>query len=296
MGLSLAGWRSSGVCEDLKEEVLVGPPTHVANHLGNPSGWVIFLCNGQPRRLVLFVHGFRGNSLKTWGHFPYAGEENEWFREADLLFVGYPSTRESVLATEARIRLALPSFFPAPFSDRPGMIGGTQLLEAYEDLVIVGHSQGGLVVRRLITEFVNESAASLSNHVPKHLDAYVRLFSPCTAGYRPSGFLGVVNSMPIADRIFRAVLAGSVSFRDLEHGSPMVDETRHRTEDYATTYPQVRSLRASTVWANPEHVVACERYDSDPPPLVIEGKGHIGVCKPSARYGEPVKFVETGSL
>ena len=68
--------------------------THSANHLREPDGWVFFGSHARPRRLIAFVHGFRGRALSTWGDFPYSGGRSEYIRESDMLFVEYDSTRE----------------------------------------------------------------------------------------------------------------------------------------------------------------------------------------------------------
>src|SRR5262245_36210211 len=85
-----------------------------------PDRWVLYLSpSEQPvTRLVVFVHGFGGKAVCTWLDFPSLDlgvQENVWWRGADLLFIGYQSTRDSITAVANRIRSQLPRFYPVPY-------------------------------------------------------------------------------------------------------------------------------------------------------------------------------------
>jgi hypothetical protein len=75
--------------------------------LEDPDRWVLYVSpSDEPvMGLVVFVHGFGGKTVGTWLDFPVmdlANPENRWWREADLLFVGYESMRDSITAVANR--------------------------------------------------------------------------------------------------------------------------------------------------------------------------------------------------
>jgi hypothetical protein len=88
--------------------------THTAYELTVPRNWTLYVSHGQPvRRLVVFVHGFKGRSVKTWLDFPAAGSR-PWWREADLLFVGYKSLRDNITSVANRLPRELPKVLSQP--------------------------------------------------------------------------------------------------------------------------------------------------------------------------------------
>src|SRR5215204_3099031 len=86
---------------------------HSRRLIKNPTGWVLYLAHGQPVRLVVFVHGFGGQAVNTWQRFPEGGRNRAWWRDSDLLFVGYDSRRDNITGTAARLRRELPRFYPS---------------------------------------------------------------------------------------------------------------------------------------------------------------------------------------
>ena len=275
------------------------PLTHSPVHLSEPEDWVFFASHSQPTRLAVFVHGFKGKNLATWGDFPYSGSSSAWVRETDMLFVGYPSTKEAVSASEYRIRKWLPKFFPAPPPTALSINGidcRPILDNPYRELVLIGHSLGGLVLRRALTEIATICLQGQGATEEPLLSGRLRLFSPATAGFRPSGHLGRLLSIPPAELTLYIALRGSPAFRDLEQGSPLIVNTQRRTEKLASEHPGFSALRAEIVWANPENIICSEHYDTDPAPYAVDGKNHVNVCKPQRGYTAPLEFVELGRL
>jgi pimeloyl-ACP methyl ester carboxylesterase len=276
--------------------------THAVRHLAEryPAGWVLFVSHSTPHRLVVFVHGFKGRAVTTWLRFPAGAEDRAWWRESDMLYVGYDSTRDSIAGTATRLRRELPRFFP----DVPRElveIDGLRAREAnppYQQLYLVGHSLGGVIVRRAACDAAQEWRDDLTTdpHAarPSLLDAKLRLFSPASAGFRAAGWLGVAQ----ASGFWRAAnlcLRRSPAFTDLQPDSKFLADTRRRTEELCQQDPdRFRALRAALLWANPDDVVLSERYDSDFVDDFVDGTSHTSVCKPTSEYLAPWTFVETG--
>jgi hypothetical protein len=270
---------------------------HTPVPLRDPSGWVLYVSHAdQVSRLVVFVHGFKGEAVKTWREFPAAGDYRPWWQASDLLFVGYESTRDDIPAVANRLRNQLPRFYPDPFAGAMTVQGvrGRTNLTAYSELILLGHSLGGLVVRRAVCDAVEGwQKDGFPEPRPRLLDAQVRLFSPASAGFRPAGRLGFLHAStvwPYIDMFLRR----SSAYTDLQPGSVVLTETKERTEKWADA-PGCESLRAHVVWANPDKVVTHSRYETDHVDDAWDHQSHKSVCKPRrGAFEKPWDFAETG--
>jgi len=274
--------------------------THSPRRVDNPAGWMFLLSHSQPTRLVVFVHGFRGRPVKTWRNFDASGGIGSWWRDSDLLFVGYESTRENISGVAAKLRTELPTLYPglpARFlREGDGIL--RELGDDYRELVLVGHSLGGVVLRRALADSAQEwlDMRKHSADVPKPalLRASVRLFSPASAGFRAAGFLGLLRACPGWFGV-DMYLRRSSAFEDLQPSSEFLKATRERTERLVSLDSSVfASLRPRIVWANPDNVVLAERYDTDSVEEFAHGRSHVDVCKPDDAYRLPWSFVEHG--
>ena len=270
---------------------------HSERRLPEPPRWVIHLSHVQPVRLVVFVHGFGGSAVRTWRRFPESGRERAWWREADMLFAGYDSKRDTITGAAHRLRKALPRFYPTVDADLL-TIGGVAVREPvpepYRELVLVGHSLGGVVVRRALTQAAERWLAEGKPQAgrPPLLDAQVRFFSPASGGFRAAGRLGMMRAAPMWPAI-EMILRRSSAYSDLQPASELLQNLRTRTERLAAD-PDLAALRAHIAWANPEDVVLSERYETDHPDDSIDRTDHSSVCKPRRGYEAPWEFVETG--
>jgi pimeloyl-ACP methyl ester carboxylesterase len=264
---------------------------------------VLYLSQSDAVRLVVFVHGFRGSALETWQRFPESGRSSAWWRASDMLFVGYDSVRDNITGAAARLRRELPRFYPRVPSDLV-QIGDAAVRETidqdYEELLVVGHSLGGVVVRRALCDVAQGWLDRLEDDPgeprPALLDARLRLFSPASAGFRPGGWLALVRGTKVWGPL-EMFLRRSSAYSDLQPESPLLADTRRRTEALvAARRAELEALRASIVWANPDDVVLAERYDSDRVDDTIDGTSHGAVCKPRAEFTAPRTFVESAQL
>lgn len=276
---------------------------HSPRRLRSPEGWVLYLSPDQPQRLVTFVHGFRGQAIAAWHEFSQSGDVGPWWRESDLLFVGYDSIKENITAVADRLRRELPVLFPRLPDDlaQIGDVGPRDVRAAtYNELVLVGHSLGGLIVRRALADCAQEwlDQRTHSHDVPRPhlLSATTRLFSPASSGFRAAGPLGLLQATPGWWAV-NLILRRSSAFTDLQPGSELLRATQRRTETLVKQHTQeLGALRPSILWANPDDIVLTERYDTDPVAFSVDGKSHSQVCKPAAGYESPWVFVETGAV
>ncbi|MBE1552269.1 hypothetical protein GGC64_006356 [Mycobacterium sp. OAS707] len=263
-----------------------------------PAGWTLYVSrNPSVRRLVVFVHGFNGKPVKTWLNFPDGSRYKGWWQESDLLFFGYNSVREGIGNTANRLRSQIPYFYPTPYR-RALVVNGKNVREDvdsdYEELILVGHSQGGVVVRRAQLDAAQEwdSSGQAADTVPVLMSRPAKLFSPALFGFLPSGKLGAVKAAGGLWHYAEIILHSSISFNELQPGSRILDETRKRTEALAPL-DGFEALRAHIAFAEREEIVVIERYDTDPPYETIENTNHMSVCKPVAgAFERPWDFVQ----
>lgn len=250
------------------------------------------------KRLVVFVHGFLGRASATWGRFARVPPHSSWWAESDLLFVGYRSFFDSIAGTADRLRGELGDFYPIPHPQLV-FVGGvparSDLDRPYEDLVLVGHSLGGVVIRVAVAD----SATAVANPTPGStltselalLESAVRLFSPATGGYLGAGAVGAAQGL--LGQVLDIPLGWSASYRQLQSGSRLLTDTQQRTERHARRL-NYAGLKASHLWANPENIVDRVQYRHDHVGDSALGRNHLTVCKPNSDYILPWQFVETG--
>ena len=97
---------------------------------------------------IVFVHGFIGNYLETWGRFPELVLEDSELNHCDIMCWGYPSDFVKPFFHLPFIGRRLPTIPEIANALRTELMGDTD----YVDLVLVAHSMGGLVVQKLLVE------------------------------------------------------------------------------------------------------------------------------------------------
>ena len=117
-------------------------PVASTDVLGMPD----LTCDHHSSSLVLFLHGWKGDRQETWRRFPDLVCGDYDFRDQDVLSIGYPVFLiGSDLTMEG---------FGGWLADK--LVANN--LGRYEKIVIVGHSIGGLLARRLVIEHRRELA------------------------------------------------------------------------------------------------------------------------------------------
>lgn len=282
--------------------------SHVARDVDTLGyGSTLLVARRPAHQLIVFVHGFNGNALKTWKHFDES--DQRCWGESDLLFVGYDSLRENVLSVVHRLSQfldviypRLPDYYSSVFSRAIRAPG-----QDYRDLLLVGHSLGGVIIRRILAEAVklwqdksrppdyqnlNTPSQLIEQLRPRVLDAKAMLFSPASEGFLPKGWLGVMSAVGVL-RLSEIALRKAPSYTELKPHSALLANTKSWTESYCRDYgSQVNALRAQTIWANPDTVVQVEDYSTDRPSTSANGRTHADVCKPDHQYSTPWHFVE----
>ncbi len=172
-----------------------------------------FAVNPPATRLIIFVTGTSAALGGLGGQFAIDPPSDEWWGESDLVFAEYNWFGGSVSSLADDLLQAVEEHFPTV----PGgwkthkESGPRRNPEArYQELVLVGHSLGGLVIRYAIasaaTKMNPEPASGVDPISHPVLRAAVRLFSPAISGTRV-GEKGELTDMPVLADLLRMALA-----------------------------------------------------------------------------------------
>lgn len=119
-----------------------------------PEGHCVRIRRGGNNSAVVFVHGLFGHYSQTWGDFPFLLTQDSRLAHCDVVMWGYPSD------------LRVLQFAALPFlGHRPPEVGSVakalatdlcneEVAGSYGDLVLVGHSMGGLVILKMILDLL----------------------------------------------------------------------------------------------------------------------------------------------
>jgi pimeloyl-ACP methyl ester carboxylesterase len=116
--------------------------------------WAFIRRSDKPnQRIAIFVHGFRGNYLDTWGHLPdllkkNAGADSD-FQNWDFLFLGY-STKQ--ISTYLDIAMLILSEW------RKAARGDSPFDHRHEKVALFGHSLGTLGIRQALCARFKQSS------------------------------------------------------------------------------------------------------------------------------------------
>jgi pimeloyl-ACP methyl ester carboxylesterase len=252
---------------------------------------------------IVFVHGFGGNACGTWNDFHLMVDEidwHSWFSESDLFFFDYRSVWERIHSSSDRLLTFLDQavFHPNPrhFTVKlePLLVEPEvesiepQLNEVlvlpdnrrYAQVVLVGHSEGGVVIRNAVDKKSSGNSQILRCHL--------RLFAPAIGGYAPAGLVGTLWNSPFLGKVLDALLRATPAYQDLRR-IKWLEKLRGKTERNARRKKSTPAFRANILWGRRDYVVNPDKYDDDLERF--EEQGHIGVCKPKSIYPVPLELV-----
>jgi hypothetical protein len=262
------------------------------------GGYGLMATGVDARVAAIFVHGFYGHPEKTWLQFQTlmdsVGSSGifSWWGNYDAYFYSYDSRRQ-IGPNTADLLDFIGSVFPIPRWNRIQANGIEELVRRYDALVLVGHSEGAVMIRSAVLRLIQANAKERSAPLPHDgiLDAHLRLFAPALWGALISGWKGVLLRSPILGDLVESCLRYSSAYQQLAHDSPFLDEIRQRTVDLAKSHPDIRALRAKNVFGAGDTCVCMEGLETDPPAAYEPNCTHASICKPSSDYLMPLAFV-----
>lgn len=257
--------------------------------------------NAAATTAAVFVHGFNGDAEMTWDGFRDVVARSDRWDDWDFYFLGYKSTRERVGMTALKLTEFVGEIFPSPPADlvegEDPWTGETVWLRdpdetRYERLVLVGHSQGGVVIRKAVLEAARSAGNKRGQGRHPICGAELRLFAPALFGVELSGWPGVAKSIGGLWTYVHLRLVHSPSFHELQVGSTLLTRLQEGTERLAGRLLTMSALRSRIQWAGKDDfVVGFERYECDPPYEGVEEATHTSICKPAILGNKPLKFL-----
>lgn len=278
------------------------PTEHTHVWLPDGEGLALLSDRATTSTAIIYVHGFWGSAESTWEDIIYYVDaiENLPFRDVDLYFFDYPAEQNIVIASVRRLKQFISKVYPCPPRElfeaddyHTNPVDPAQIVlrdpEPYTRLILVGHSLGGVVIRRLVADVLCSHEDATGEAV---INAEVRLFAPAHVGFRPAGKMKVAWTSMLIGPLLRMVAYGNRAFEDLKEGCQLLVQLQRETEQKASEYPHLKCLRPFVLWGELEDVVNPGRYDTDLPSRVQTqpGKGHIDICKITEDYRAPAYF------
>ncbi|QTA77838.1 Alpha/beta hydrolase fold-containing protein [Desulfonema limicola] len=108
--------------------------------------------NPDNRSIAIFIHGFTGNYEKTWGRLPLLLLNDQNLIKYDFLFWGYPTKFFGKNETIDNIADHLKT--EIDFLNKP-----------FDQIILVGHSMGGLVIRAYIVQALLDGKGDDLNNI-----------------------------------------------------------------------------------------------------------------------------------
>jgi len=240
------------------------------------------------------VSSFSGEPYKYSPEYP-------WWTTSDLFFYAYDS-----LHTPIRFNAKLlGDFVEHVWCGKWAGTDAANVNVTYKDLILVGHSEGGVIIRRLILDRyeaikVRIKAGSPEIDPPSFraamktamasdfvLASHLRLFAPACRGTNFSSLVGFVASL---SHLVSAVTASFLVRNELLKDSPVLTTLQAGTEAAHADFGHVRSLFAQPVFGDKDQIVYTESYKEEAL-LWDVGYDHFGVCKPDYTHRRPLEFV-----
>jgi hypothetical protein len=246
---------------------------------------------------VVFVHGFRGCPEKTWIQFQTLVDEKDhvvpWWARYDAFFYGYDS-KAQIGPNAASLLSFVCNVYPVPKWRELGT-DGDLAPRKYKTLILVGHSEGGVLIRsailRRVQDLENRPFANTEFEPDCILNANLRLFAPACWGMLVSGYPSLLLGMPVLGSWVESHLNKSPAYQQLASTDPLLNNYRERTVAKAKEYPSTRGFRARNLFPVKDDCVTAEALETDPPAEYEKKQSHRSICKPTPRYLRPLTFV-----
>jgi pimeloyl-ACP methyl ester carboxylesterase len=250
--------------------------TRQASH--RDRGVYAHLANGPASRAIVFIHGLAGEALQTWTRFPDMLTAFADTADCDLIFYDYDSLGRQLgnmvtpfmrflreLSTDPVVLLnrGLPLWRQRPTTFR------------YEEIVIVAHSLGAVVVRRALLDAHGNTEAWVGR-------CRFMLFAPADCG---------ADKITLVSESLQSVPFGTVAGGLAKGTIPVLSSLEPGRGDLQRLLDDTRQLTAGgraqhllaerVLWASDESVTKKQKFIVTEFADEIPGTTHTSVCKPT---------------
>jgi pimeloyl-ACP methyl ester carboxylesterase len=247
------------------------------------QSWAYYAVRAR-RRALVFLHGFRGESIGTWSQFERLIFTNPAFREFDCFFVGYDGIYASLVSSSKRFYQFLDDLLGPTPSSRSRLCVPDDRELPYSEVIVVAHSMGSVVVRMSLLEADEDSQPWASN-------VSIVLYAPAHFGARVLPYISTV-----LDNTFLRAVVPLVKYKchpidELKPGSPFLTSLAVKVNATLNADPSKAFLIARRViHAHNDNVVEGRhlRFCNDPKAEWIDGN-HESISKPQCNDSESMQ-------
>jgi tetratricopeptide (TPR) repeat protein len=236
--------------------------------------------HAQAQSAVVFVHGFTGDGVGTWGDFPKILQDDPELGEFDCFYWQYPSKLKLSYAVTKWIWQNDPGIKTLGDGLRALLNDTVAASHDYSEIKLVAHSMGGLVVQAYVVEElrrIREGTLELGESMLRKVNEIVLFASP-SGGLRKARF-GRFLKNQIADMSD----AGPFITNLRQEWTAQVDNRRNESNPLA-------SFRLTAVAGMRDRFVPPESA-LDPFPFdehVLIPGNHVGLVKPEKVGRQPI--------
>jgi hypothetical protein len=248
--------------------------------------------------MVVFVHGLGGTPTGTWLDFhalvKICSTKYPWWETCDLFFYSYESLRTPIGVNAQTLGRFIDHIVSNDATGSPRFPASSGA--AHTRLIFVGHSEGAVVIRKLILDRLKaiEKANANDNDLVQQaaktdivLSSQLRLFAPACMGTNFSSLLGFATSL---SSLVSAIISSSLVRNELLPNSPVLRPIESETENASAKFQGISSLAAKVLFGDRDQVVYTASYKCDEI-AYANGQDHPSVCKPDFKYLRPLEFV-----
>jgi pimeloyl-ACP methyl ester carboxylesterase len=264
------------------------PPTYLDTAESPDKDVSVYFANEPTRKAVLFIHGYHGEHLTTWSYFPQLMTMRDLWSGTDLFYYGYDGIRDELNSSAAILR----EFLDRLFTQSAQMANRhlpTSLQRAddftYDELIIVGHSLGAVVARRMIVEATRSNLTWASK-------IQLVLFAPAHTGASAVDLFLEISEYKFLRPFSAYARFESPLIDQLKTNSPTLTQLLEDTTTLCAGKMNQHLIAKRVVLATREHIVRNERFGDDPSAFAIPGTSHTSVCKPRGDFVKPVEHLE----
>lgn len=240
------------------------------------------------KKIVIFIHGYGGNALNTWGDFCSILPNNKKHEGIDILFYGYDGLRADFYASAAIFRDFLSRLLEETKSFLDNNIPpqvSREINFKYEKVIIVAHSLGAAISRRALIDATkcNSKWVTLVDLI---------LYAPAHNGARVDLLFELIPKIPFLKRLISLTRFASPLIDQLKPGSKPLSQLLNDTEKYTQNNTNGQLIARKVIIAEYEKIVENDSFGDDPPPETIPNTCHTTVCKPRSDFMKPATILE----